>query len=130
MATLNRASILGTLIGLAVGLAVLVFVWNIEPANDSTTAFLQFLIAAPPFLIGGLPKAPAAVQAVVVVVWWGVAGAAFGWGLGRGPRGKVLTALASVVLIFAHLFTQAAIERNVSAAAHAMEGLLLALFGY
>ena len=46
VATLNRASILGTLIGLAVGLAVLVFVWNIEPANDSTTAFLQFLIAA------------------------------------------------------------------------------------
>ena len=126
MAIANSACVRGAVAGLAVGIGVVAVAWS--GVFNTGPAILQFLVAVPPFLLGGLATAPAPVQALVVV-WWGVAGAIIGWGFGLKGSRKTLAILISAALIFGHFHTQAAIERDLSAVANAMAGLLRALFG-
>ena len=127
MATLNSAWRRGALVGLIIGTGVSAAAWS--NVFTSGSAVMQFLVAAPPFLLDVLLNAPEALQALVVVVWWGLAGTAIGWGLGRKEGGKIIAILVAAVLVFAHVRTQASIEQDVSTAAQAVEGMLRTLFG-
>jgi len=127
MATLNRTWRRGALVGLVIGASVSVAAWSgVFPGGAE---FVQFLAAVPPFLLDALRATPEALQALIIVIWWGLAGTAVGWGLGRNAGGKAFAVLLIANFIYGHIGAVAVIEKDLRAATRAMEGLLKTLFG-